>query len=208
MSNQRKFGELLIASNNAHKTGEIEKILAGVSRDCKVYTLKDKNIDIEVEEDADTLEGNALKKAKEIFKVAQMPVIADDTGLFVEALDGKPGVYSARYAGEDASYSDNCSKLISELKSLGLDESPAYFKTIICLYVLDNKHHFFEGVCKGMIITEVRGENGFGYDPLFVPEEYDLTFAELPPDKKNNVSHRGRALEKFNNFLTTKTQSS
>lgn len=194
-----KFTELLIASNNPHKTDEIKSILkdSGIS----VFTLNEKGIDIDVVENSDTLEGNALKKAKEISEASGLPVFSDDTGLFIEALDGRPGVYSARYAGENASYKDNCSKVINELKTLGIEASPAEFKTIICLYVSENEHHFFEGVCKGNIITVSKGINGFGYDPIFIPDGYDRTFAELNAEEKNKISHRGRAVNKFKDYI-------
>lgn len=194
-----KLPELLIASNNPHKTDEIKAILS--TSGTKVYTLSDKEIKIDVDEDADTLEGNALKKAKEIYEAAKIPVISDDTGLFVEALRGRPGVHSARYAGEDATYDDNCSKVISELKSFGLEYSPAYFKTVICLYIDHHEHHFFEGISNGQIITEMRGDSGFGYDPLFIPKGHIKTFAELKPEEKNKVSHRGRALEELKGYF-------
>ncbi len=191
--------KLLIASNNAHKAEEIKEMLSPLG--AEVFTLKDKNIDIDVIEDADTLEGNALKKAKEIYKVAKMPVISDDTGLFVKALRGKPGVYSARYAGENATYKDNCEKIISELKSFGMEYSPAYFMAVICLYIDDDVHYFFEGTSNGQIITEMRGDEGFGYDPLFIPKGHIRTFAELKPEEKNKVSHRGRALDELKEFI-------
>jgi XTP/dITP diphosphohydrolase len=194
-----KFTELLIASNNPHKTDEIRSILSDSG--IKVYTLKEKGIEIDVIEDKDTLEGNALKKAKEISEAVGMPVFSDDTGLFIDALDGKPGVYSARYAGENASYSDNCIKVIEDLKLLGLESSPAQFKTIICLFISEKEHHFFEGVCKGKIILEAKGENGFGYDPIFVPDGFDKTFAELNAEEKNSISHRGRAVMKFRDYI-------
>lgn len=191
--------KLLIASNNAHKAEEIKEMLAGTGTE--IYTLKDKDVDIDVIEDADTLEGNALKKAREVFATSNMPVISDDTGLFVKALREKPGVYSARYAGEDASYEDNCDKIISELKSFGMEYSPAYFKTVICLYIDKDEHHFFEGVSNGQIITEMRGKEGFGYDPLFIPKGHIRTFAEMTSEEKNKVSHRGRALEGLKEFI-------
>lgn len=199
MNKLNDMKELLIASNNPHKTWEISSILS--NNGTKVYSLNSKGIEIDVEETADTLEGNAFKKAKEIYDAVEIPVISDDTGLFVDALDGRPGVYSARYAGENASYSDNCYKLISELKERDLNESPAHFKTVICLYLSPEEYHMFEGVCPGKIITEMRGENGFGYDPLFIPDGYNKTFAELSAEEKNEVSHRGKAIEKLKEYL-------
>ncbi len=195
------FPELLIASNNEHKAEEIKNILAVSSPNTKVYTLKDKGIEIDVVEDGDTLEENALKKAEEIFSLGNIPVISDDTGLFVEALRGKPGVYSARYAGEDATYEDNCQKVINELTEFKLKASPAYFKTVICLFETRKYHQFFEGVCNGQIITESRGDNGFGYDPIFIPRGYIKTFAELSSDEKNKISHRGKAVQELKKYL-------
>lgn len=191
--------KLLVASNNTHKIDEIKKILSDIN-DLQVVSLRDENIFIDVEETADTLEGNALLKAKEIHSVSGLPVISDDTGLFVEELHNEPGVYSARYAGENATYLDNCKKLISKLKEKNLSESPAHFKAVICYVDNSGKEKFFEGITNGKITTEMRGENGFGYDPLFFADGMDKTFAELTEEEKNKISHRGLAIKKFAEF--------
>ena len=191
--------EILIATNNKHKVLEIKKIL----NDDKfnLLTLSDLNIDIEVEEDKDTLEGNALKKAKEVFDVSNIPTMADDTGLFVDALNGEPGVYSSRYSGENATYDDNCNKLLKELNDIPEGKRNAYFKTVVCLYISENKYFFFEGICKGKIGFKKIGNNGFGYDPVFIPEGYDKTYAEMSDEEKNIISHRGKAFRKAKEYL-------
>lgn len=195
--------KLLVASNNAHKIDEIKKILGDI-KDLQIVSLKDENIFIDVEETADTLEGNALLKAQEIHSVSGLPVISDDTGLFVSALNNEPGVYSARYAGENATYLGNCEKLIAKLKEKTLSESPAYFKAVICYMDVSGKQFFFEGIINGKIITEMHGTNGFGYDPLFIPEGMNKTFAELNDEEKNKISHRGLAVKKFAEFYSSK----
>lgn len=196
--------KLLVASNNAHKIDEIKKILSDI-KDLKVVSLKDENIFIDVEETADTLEGNALLKAQEIHSVSGLPVISDDTGLFVSELNNEPGVYSARYSGENATYLDNCKKLISKLKENDLPESPAYFKAVICYIDNSGNQKFFEGVINGKVTTEMHGTNGFGYDPLFIPEGMNKTFAELNDEDKNKISHRGLAVKKFAEFYKSKS---
>jgi len=191
--------KILIATNNRHKVNEIKDILKnGIF---ELYTLSDLNITIEVEEDKDTLEGNSLKKAKEMFRIANIPAIADDTGLFVDSLNGEPGVYSSRYAGEEATYDDNCVKLLRSMKGIPERKRSAYFKTVVCIYESENKYHFFEGICKGKITTKKYGGKGFGYDPLFIPDGFEKTFAEMPEDKKNSLSHRGKAFAKAGEFL-------
>lgn len=196
--------KLLVASNNAHKIDEIKKILSDI-KDLKVVSLKDENIFIDVEETADTLEGNALLKAQEIHSVSGLPVISDDTGLFVSELNNEPGVYSARYSGENTTYLDNCKKLISKLKEKDLPESPAYFKAVICYIDASGKQKFFEGIIDGKIATEMHGTNGFGYDSLFIPEGMNKTFAELNDEDKNKISHRGLAVKKFAEFYKSKS---
>jgi XTP/dITP diphosphohydrolase len=194
--------EILIASNNKDKLSEIRKIFD--NEDLRILSLKDIGIEIEVIEDQETLEGNALKKAKEIFEISKIPTISDDTGLFVKVLNGEPGVYSSRYAGENVSYDDNCQKLIKNMKGIPETKREAYFKTIICFYFEKDKHDLFEGICNGKIINQKRGAEGFGYDPLFIPDGYKKTFAEMNEDEKNKISHRGRALMKLKEFMDTK----
>lgn len=196
--------KLLVASNNAHKIDEIKKILRDI-KDLQVVSLKDENIFIDVDETADTLEGNALLKAREIHSVSGLSVISDDTGLFVSELNNEPGVYSARYSGENATYLDNCNKLISKLKEKGLSESPAYFKAVICYIDNSGEQKFFEGVINGKVTTEMHGTNGFGYDPLFIPDGINKTFAELADEEKNGISHRGLAVKKFAEFYRSKS---
>lgn len=194
--------KILIATNNKHKVEEIKDILK--SDKFELFTLSDLNINIEVEEDKDTLEGNALKKAEEMFKAVKIPTIADDTGLFVDALNGGPGVFSSRYAGEDATYDDNCVKLLKNMKDITENNRNAYFKTTVCFYESENEYYYFEGVCTGRITTEKYGEKGFGYDPLFVPDGFDKTFAEMTELEKNTISHRARAFKKAGGLLVNK----
>ena len=189
--------KLVVATNNAHKLKEIADIL---DEKIELLSLKDINCHVDIPETADTLEGNARQKALYIYKNYGMDCFADDTGLEVEALNGAPGVFSARYAGEDHDSEANMQKLLRELK--GKENRKAQFRTAICL-IMNGKEYLFEGIVKGEIIEEKRGVIGFGYDPIFVPEGYDLTFAELGNDIKNTISHRARAVEKlclfFNN---------
>lgn len=187
---------LFLASGNPHKIEELQQILEPLGIQLK--STLDYPDAPEVEEDQPDLQGNALKKARFWYAKTGLPSIADDTGLEVEALDGAPGVYSARYAGENVTYQDNVDKLLKELE--GERSRAAQFRTVIA-YIIDDEQHLFEGVCKGEILTEEKGNKGFGYDPIFQPEGYQKTFAELDADEKNKISHRGRALEKFLEFL-------
>lgn len=187
--------KLVVATNNAHKLKEIADIL---DEKIELLSLKDINCHVDIPETADTLEGNARQKALYIYKNYGMDCFADDTGLEVEALNGAPGVFSARYAGEDHDSEANMQKLLRELK--GKENRKAQFRTAICL-IMNGKEYLFEGIVKGEIIEEKRGVTGFGYDPIFVPEGYDLTFAELGNDIKNTISHRARAVEKLCLFL-------
>lgn len=190
---------ILVASANEHKVKEVESIL----RDQKVITLSLRDFPPmpEVPENGTTLEENSLIKALAYHEETGMSVIADDTGLLVDALNGEPGVYSARYAGEFASYSDNCKKLLKELTNIGIEFSPAKFKTVICYLKDSDDFNFYIGEVSGKIINEMRGDNGFGYDPLFIPDGYNTTFAEMTDEEKNKISHRARAVENFlNNF--------
>ncbi|MCB0710759.1 MAG: RdgB/HAM1 family non-canonical purine NTP pyrophosphatase [Ignavibacteriae bacterium] len=185
---------ILLATNNQHKAEEIEAILSDL-KGVSILTLSDHGQDIpEPVEDGTTLEANAWIKAKEIHDATGLPVLADDTGLEVDALDGAPGVYSARYAGDDATYNDNCNALLDAMK--GAASRTARFRTVIC-YVDSFRTLFAEGEVKGVITQEKRGEGGFGYDPIFRPEESEKTFAEMSSEEKNQISHRGRALRNF-----------
>lgn len=187
--------KMVVATNNAHKLKEIAAILG---QEIELLSLKDIQCFADIPETADTLEGNARQKAMYIYENYGMDCFADDTGLEVEALGGAPGVFSARYAGEGHDSEANMQKLLKELA--GKENRKAQFRTVICL-IRNGKEHLFEGVVKGEIIQEKRGGAGFGYDPIFVPEGYDLTFAELGDDVKNTISHRARAVEKLCQFL-------
>jgi XTP/dITP diphosphohydrolase len=187
--------KLVVATNNAHKLEEIAAILGD---EMELLSLKDINCHAEIPETADTLEGNARQKAMYIYENYGMDCFADDTGLEVDALNGAPGVFSARYAGDGHDSEANMQKLLKELK--GNENRKAQFRTAICL-IMDSKEYLFEGIVKGAIIEEKRGGAGFGYDPIFVPEGYDQTFAELGNDIKNTISHRARAVEKLCKFL-------
>lgn len=185
----------MVATNNAHKLEEISAILGD---EMELLSLKDIHCNADIPETADTLEGNAIQKANYIYENYGMDCFADDTGLEVEALNGAPGVFSARYAGDGHDSEANMQKLLKELE--GKENRKAQFRTAICL-IMEGKEYLFEGIVKGSIIEEKRGGAGFGYDPIFVPEGYDQTFAELGNDVKNTISHRARAVEKLCAFL-------
>ena len=187
--------KLVVATNNAHKLEEIAAILGN---EMELLSLKDIQCFADIPETADTLEGNARQKVMYIYENYGMDCFADDTGLEVDALNGAPGVYSARYAGDGHDSEANMQKLLHELK--GKKNRKAQFRTAICL-IQEGKEYLFEGIVKGEIIQEKRGGAGFGYDPIFVPEGYEQTFAELGNDVKNTISHRARAVEKLCLFL-------
>lgn len=190
------IAKLVLASQNSHKIKEMQQILSPLG--IEVLSARQFPELKEVIEDRPTLKGNALKKARYVSQETQLPALSDDTGLEVEALNGKPGVYSARYAGRNASYQDNVQKLLGELE--GKLNRAAQFRTVVALVDNDGEYTF-EGVCKGEIITEQKGEKGFGYDPVFKPEGFNKTFAELDSVVKNEISHRGRAIQNFVEFL-------
>ena len=188
--------KLVFATNNAHKLEEVSAILGD---QVELLSLNDIGCQADIPETAETLEGNALLKSSYIYKNYHLDCFADDTGLEVEALNGAPGVYSARYAGgEGHDAQANMLKLLHELD--GKENRKAQFRTAISL-ILDGKEYLFEGVIKGEIIKEKRGDSGFGYDPVFMPEGYDRTFAELGNDIKNQISHRALAVQKLCEFL-------
>jgi XTP/dITP diphosphohydrolase len=187
--------KLVVATNNAHKLKEISAILGN---EMELLSLKDIHCNADIPETADTLEGNARQKAMYIHENYGMDCFADDTGLEVEALNGAPGVFSARYAGDGHDSEANMQKLLKELE--GKENRKAQFRTAICL-IMEGKEYLFEGIVKGHIIEEKRGGAGFGYDPIFIPEGYNQTFAELGNDVKNTISHRARAVEKLCTFL-------
>lgn len=188
--------EFVFASNNKHKLEEIRAIAKDKIR---IVCPEDFGFFGEIPENQISLEGNALQKARFIYDKFSLSCFADDTGLEVEALNGRPGVYSARYAGEGKNSSDNVKKLLNELYDI--PNRNARFRTVIAL-VVEDKEYFFEGVAEGKIIDELRGKNGFGYDPIFIPLGLDETFAEIPVYVKNRISHRALAFDKLFNFLT------
>jgi len=185
------MSDLLFATNNQHKLREIQEILGN---DFRILSLRDANLDIEIPETQETIEGNAAQKARFIYEKTGINCFADDTGLEIDALDGRPGVYSARYAGEGCSFDDNVEKILQELS--GTLNRKACFRCVICL-ISDGAEHLFEGRVDGVITMERRGSDGFGYDPVFLPDGHRQTFAEMPPYLKNGISHRGRAAEKM-----------
>ena len=190
--------KLVLATHNDGKILEMQYALKDISVD--VITLKDfPHID-EIPETGQTLLENAFIKAKTVFNETGLPSLADDTGLEIDALSGEPGVYSARYAGENASYLDNCAKVLSKLDGVRPEDRTARFRTIMAFVGKDKKFHC-EGSVKGLIIDEMIGHNGFGYDPIFYYPKLEKTFAELKKDEKNSISHRGIALRNFCEIL-------
>ena len=185
--------ELILASNNAHKVEEIKSIL----EDYSILTLKDINYTEEIVEDGTTFEENALIKARTICKYSGKTAISDDSGLSVDLLDGRPGVYSARYSKEQTD-EKNIEKVLLELNG---QKSKAKFVSVIALVKPDGAELTFRGDCQGEIIFEKRGTNGFGYDPIFYVPSLDKTFAELSANQKNSISHRKQSLEKFSQYL-------
>lgn len=190
---RKKF---VFATNNNHK---LQEVSAMVGEKVDIFSLKDIGCHADIPETADTLEGNALLKAQFVWEHYHTDCFADDTGLEVEALDGAPGVYSARYAGGDGHDSEaNMKKLLKELE--GVENRKARFRTVFAL-IIDGKEHLFEGIVNGEIIKVRKGTSGFGYDPIFVPESYTQTFAEMGNELKNKISHRAVAMNKLCRFL-------
>ncbi|MDO5395401.1 MAG: RdgB/HAM1 family non-canonical purine NTP pyrophosphatase [Bacteroidales bacterium] len=196
--------EMIFATGNAHKLKEFREIVGG---DIVVCGLSDMGCDADIPEDAETLEGNALAKARWVAARYGAPCFADDTGLEVDALDGRPGVHSARYGcaeGHDAQA--NRQRLLSELQGVEPAARTARFRTVIAYIDARGAEHLFEGTVEGHILDSERGGDGFGYDPLFVPAGWTQTFAEAGADRKNAVSHRGRAVRAFVDFLRNEKQ--
>ena len=187
--------KLVFATNNLHKLKEVQEML---SNSIEVLSLKDIGCFEDIEETDSTLEGNAKLKADYITEKYGFDCFADDTGLEVEALDGDPGVYSARYAGEHGNAEKNMEKLLIELQNKS--SRKAKFRTIIALN-LRNKQYLFEGICEGEITKSKTGTKGFGYDPIFQPKGYKKTFAEISLDEKNRIGHRGKAISKLVAYL-------
>lgn len=190
---KKKF---VFATNNAHKLEEVTAILG---EKIELLSMKDIHCHADIPETADTLEGNALLKARYIFENYNMDCFADDTGLEVEALNGAPGVYSARYAGDAHNSEANMRKLLQDME--GIENRKAQFRTVFAL-IINGKEHLFEGIVKGEITKHRCGSSGFGYDPVFIPEGYTQTYAEMGNTLKNKISHRGLATNKLCNFLS------
>ncbi len=189
--------KLVFATNNRHKLDEMRAILGGK---VELLSLADIGCVDDIPETADTLEGNALIKARHIYGKYSLPCFADDTGLEVDALGGAPGVYSARYAGENNDSEANMQKLLENLTEK--TDRRAQFRTVIAL-IIDGEERLFDGIVRGVIATERKGGAGFGYDPLFVPEGYDVSFAQMSSEEKNAISHRSRAASALNDYLQT-----
>lgn len=193
-----KFDTIVLATRNAHKVEEIRAMLADLP--ITVKDLRDFPDCPDVDEDGDTLEENALKKARVAHQCSGLPVIADDTGLEVYYLLGAPGVYSARYAGENASYADNNRKLLNAMTQVPARRRQARFRCVVAL-VAKGSEQLFEGKVEGEILHAAQGANGFGYDPVFRPEGFRQSYAELTADEKNSISHRARAISELISFL-------
>lgn len=192
---------LVFATHNAHKVAEIQ---AAIGHQLKVVSLKEAGITQEIPEPHPTLEGNAREKSQTIYQLTGQNCFSEDTGLEVDALQGAPGVKSARYAGEKASFTENVVKLLSEMKDRS--ERRARFRTVVSL-IWEGQEVQFEGICEGQIIQEARGTEGFGYDPVFQPEGSEKTFAEMSLEEKNRFSHRKKAAAKLVTFLQEKLKS-
>jgi len=187
--------KLVFASNNKHKVKEISHIL---DNKITLLSLEEINILEDIPENEPLIEGNALFKARYVYNATGLNVFADDTGLEIEALNGQPGVHSARFAGESKDSSANIAKVLTMLK--GIENRKARFRTVIAL-IFENKEYLFEGIISGTIIDEKRGDEGFGYDPVFIPDGKKLTFAQMTLTEKNKISHRAIAFEKLKEFL-------
>jgi XTP/dITP diphosphohydrolase len=199
--------KIVLATRNKNKVEEIREILKMYLGDeifSQIELLSSADFQIpEIEEDGETYEENALKKAREVYKFTKLPSLADDSGIEVEILGGRPGVFSARYAGEGATDEENNKKLLKELENVPIEKRKAKFKCVIA-YVDSVEERIFYGETSGKVIFEPLGDGGFGYDPLFLPDGFDLTYAQLPREVKNRISHRSKALQKFAEFLTLK----
>jgi XTP/dITP diphosphohydrolase len=186
---------IIFATNNEHKVIEVRAILKKMF---KILSLKEAGIEIDIPEPYNSLQENAFEKARVIHQLTGKNCFAEDTGLEVEVLNGEPGVKSARYAGEERSFEKNIDKLLSKLENK--ENHKAQFRTVVCL-IEDGKQKIFEGTCKGTIIAQRRGDSGFGYDPVFIPDGSTKTFAEMSMEEKNRFSHRKKAIEKLTRYL-------
>ena len=187
---------LVFATNNQHKIDEAQDIVKGK---LKLISLKEAGVDIDVDETETTFRGNAWLKAQAVWELTGLPCVADDSGLCVEALGGEPGVYSSRYAGEAGNHTKNNEKLLKEME--GKSDRRAFFTTVLCLVGLDDTPIYIEGKVNGVILREIQGRDGFGYDPLFCPNGDSRSFAEMSAAEKNAMSHRGRAFQSLMEYL-------
>ena len=187
--------QLIFATNNEHKVTEIQSLLPN---NISVITFKQAGIDIDIPEPHDTLHDNAAEKAKTIFNITNQNCFSEDTGLEIDALNGAPGVHSARYAGEDRNFKANIDKVLTELN--GIENRAAQFRTVICL-IWEKQTYYFEGICRGHISNQNIGTAGFGYDPIFIPDGADKSFAEMSLEEKNKYSHRQKAVTPLFAFL-------
>ena len=190
--------KLILATHNLHKQKEMNSILSPLG--ILIVGLDEFSHIGDIEETGTTLLENAYIKARTVYKLTGLPSIADDTGLEVDSLDGAPGVYSARYAGKNPTYQENCDKLLLKLKGYPKEKRVATFKTVIAFVDGEREHHA-EGIVKGVIVDKYRGVDGFGYDPIFQPESQSQTYAEMDTEEKNRMSHRFKALENIKEFL-------
>ncbi|HNY02319.1 MAG TPA: RdgB/HAM1 family non-canonical purine NTP pyrophosphatase [Bacteroidales bacterium] len=190
--------EILFATNNLHKLREVREIVGASFR---IVGLAEAGLYEEIPETQDTIEGNAIQKARFVYEKTGMDCFADDTGLEIAGLDGRPGVMSARYAGEGCTFDDNIDKVLAELGDR--EDRSACFRCVICL-IMNGEEHLFEGRIDGAITRGRKGPGGFGYDPVFLPDGHTQTFAEMPPYLKNGISHRGRATARLLNWLKKK----
>ncbi len=195
-----KNNAIVFATNNSNKVNEIRAVIGSLFT---IITLQEAGIDIDIPEPHDTLEANASEKSQTIFRITGKDCFSEDTGLEVAALGGEPGVKSARYAGEGRDFQANIDKLIQKLE--GAKDRSAQFRTVVSL-IVSGKEYFFEGVCRGKILPAQKGLQGFGYDPVFVPEGSDKTFAEMSLDEKNQFSHRKKAVAQLIQFLKTHSE--
>jgi XTP/dITP diphosphohydrolase len=194
-TNNKNMRELIFATNNLHKLNEVQSLIGNIFL---LKSLGQIGCTDDIPETAPTLEGNALLKAQYVFETYGKNCFADDTGLEIDALQGRPGIFSARYATDGHDFEANIDKVLNELA--GIKNRKARFRTVIAL-ILDGTVHYFEGIVNGEIISERRGSKGFGYDPVFLPDGYFATFAEMPLSEKNIISHRARAISKLVDFL-------
>jgi XTP/dITP diphosphohydrolase len=191
--------KLLLATHNKHKAQELKALLGTIN--AEILTLEGFPQVGTIHEDAPTLEGNALKKAREVFQATGLPSLADDSGLEVYYLNNEPGVFSSRYAGPNATYQDNCKKLLGKLRGVPARRRQARFRCVLAFVAHGNVQHTSEGILNGVIIESPRGTNGFGYDPIFLPTGSAQTLAELDSASKNTLSHRSKAIKNMETIL-------